>query len=409
MKRKTALLAFVLCLLCLCSCVMNRGSEIPTVPTVQNATTELTSESPTEESETTTISEITIETQEPTETTEAPSGSIPSESSTFEIHFLDVGQADAALVLCDDGAMLIDGGNSEDSSLVYSYLNNHGIDHLEYIICTHPHEDHVGGLPGALNYATVGTAYCSMEDYDSKAFSSFERYLEQQGKTIEIPEVGDTFSLGSSTVSILGPVGYYSEANNMSIVLRIAYGNTSFLFSGDAEIDSEQDILNAGTALNSTLLKVGHHGSDTSTSYRWLREIAPEYAVISVGKGNSYGHPTEQTLSRLEDAEVTLFRTDLQGRIICTSDGETLSFSVERNANADTFYIEPTETVPAETQTTASEPSQTTYVLNTNSKKFHYPHCPSVDQMSAKNRKDVTLTRDEIVAMGYDSCGRCNP
>jgi len=409
MKRKTALLALLLCVLCLCSCVMDGGSEIPPAPTVQNTTAELTSESPTEESETITISVATTETQEPTETTEAPSEGISSNSSTFEIHFLDVGQADAALVLCDDEAMLIDGGNSEDSSLVYSYLKNHGIDHLEYIICTHPHEDHVGGLPGALNYATVGTAYCSMNAYDSKAFSSFERYLENQGKSIEIPEVGDTFSLGSSMVSILGPVSYYSETNNMSIVLRIAYGNTSFLFAGDAEIDSEQDILNAGTALNSTLLKVGHHGSDTSTSYRWLREIAPEYAVISVGKGNSYGHPTEQTLSRLEDAEVTLFRTDLQGHIICTSDGETLSFTVERNSNADTVYIEPPETVPTETRTTASEPSQTTYVLNTNSKKFHYRHCSSVDQMSAKNRKDVTLTRDEIVAMGYAPCGRCCP
>lgn len=167
-------------------------------------------------------------------------------SSFFEIHFLDVGQADAALVLCDDEAMLIDGGNAEDSSLIYSYLKNHGINHLEYIICTHPHEDHVGGLSGALNYATVGTVYCSMDSYDSKTFDSFKRYLEKQNKEIEIPSVGDTFSLGGSTVSILGPVGNYTDINNMSIVLRIQYGNTSFLFTGDSEIDSEQDILNTG-------------------------------------------------------------------------------------------------------------------------------------------------------------------
>ncbi len=259
-------------------------------------------------------------------------------------------------------------------------------------------------------------SFCSMCSYDSKTFDSFECYVEKQGKEIEIPSAGETFTLGSSTVSILGPVGYYSDPNNMSIVLRIQCGNTSFLFAGDAEIDSEQDILNSGENLKSTLLKVGHHGSDTSTSYRWLREIAPEYAIISVGKNNSYGHPTEQTLSRLQDAEITLFRTDLQGHIICTSDGNTLSFSVERNANADTFYIEPPATVPTERQTEAtassasgSDANKTSYVLNTNTKKFHYPSCSSVKQMADKNRKDVTATREEVVAMGYDPCGRCHP
>ena len=421
MKRKTSLIALLLCIACLCSCTVGGGMEIPTVSVLDSyfseseedpTTVPTTDEVTTEE---TTTSKGTPETEEST-STEAQSESILSEGSTFEIHFLDVGQADAALVLCDDEAMLIDGGNAEDSDLIYSYLKTHSIEHLEYMICTHPHEDHVGGLSGALNYATVGTVFCSMCSYDSKTFDSFERYVEKQGKGIEIPSAGETFTLGSSTVSILGPVGYYSDPNNMSIVLRIQYGNTSFLFTGDAEIDSERDIINSGENLKSTLLKVGHHGSDTSTSYRWLREIAPEYAIISVGKNNSYGHPTEQTLSRLQDAEVTLFRTDLQGHIICTSDGNTLSFSVERNANADTFYIEPPATVPTERQTEAtasstsgSDANKTSYVLNTNTKKFHYPSCSSVKQMADKNRKDVTATREEVIAMGYDSCGRCNP
>ena len=147
---------------------------------------------------------------------------------------MDVGQADAALVLCDDAAMLIDGGNAADSSLIYAYLESHDIDYLDYIICTHPHEDHVGGLAGALNYATVGTAYCSMDDYDSKAFENFESYLAKQGKEIEIPFAGDTFSFGSAVVTILGPVGYYSDPNNMSIVLRIQYGETSCRFESTA-------------------------------------------------------------------------------------------------------------------------------------------------------------------------------
>jgi hypothetical protein len=123
----------------------------------------------------------------------------------------------------------------------------------------------------------------------------------------------------------------------MSIVLRIVYGGTSFLFTGDAEREEEQDILNAGFNLDSTVLKVGHHGSDTSTTYPFLREIMPQYAIISVGNDNTYGHPTEDTLSRLRDADVKLFRTDLQGDIFCTSDGKTVSFSVTRNPNADVF------------------------------------------------------------------------
>jgi competence protein ComEC len=247
-----------------------------------------------------------------------------------------------------------------------------------------------------------------MTEYDSKTFQSFKKYLEKQGKEIQVPIVGESFSLGSATVTMIGPLGHYSEPNNMSIVLRIQYGNTSFLFAGDAEIDSEQDILNAGTVLESTLLKVGHHGSDTSTSYRWLREIAPEYAVISVGKNNSYGHPAEQTLSRLRDADVTLFRTDLQGHIICSSDGTSLTFSVERNATADTFATE-NHVTTSTGQSNTTFGTNTSYVLNTNTYKFHYPHCSSVKQMAAKNRKDVTLPREEIIAMGYFPCGRCDP
>ncbi len=432
MKRTLTFIALILCMMLLCSCVMENSQMTVTDPSDSSAASQVDSPVPevdniTEDPQTSTITT----TSEPTNETESeiatePSTTVleseqepqtePPYNSTFEIHFIDVGQADSALVLCDDEAMLIDGGNAADSSLIYSYLKNHGVSHLDYMICTHPHEDHVGGLSGALNYATVGTAFCSMKDYDTKTFSNFKNYLDKQEKQIQVPSAGSSFTLGSSTVTVLGPVSYYSDPNNMSIVLRIEYGNTSFLFAGDAEIDSEQDILNTGVDLNSTVLKVGHHGSDTSTSYRWLREIAPQYAIISVGEDNSYGHPTEQTLSRLSDADVTLFRTDLQGHIICTSDGNTVSFTVQRNANADTFYIEPPATVPTERQTEAtaastsgSDANKTSYVLNTNTKKFHYPSCSSVKQMADKNRKDITATREEVIAMGYDSCGRCNP
>ena len=277
------------------------------------------------------------------------------ENSTFEIVFLDVGEADAALVLCDGYAMMIDGGNSDDSDLVYTFLKDREIRHLDYIVCSHPHEDHVGGLSGALNYADAGTAYCPVTEYDSRAFRSFVRYL---GDTpITIPDAGDSFHLGSAEVRILGPISKADSVNNNSIVLRIVYGNTSFLFTGDAKFEEEGTLLDSGCELASTVLKVGHHGAYYSTGYRFLREVSPAFAVISCGE-NEYGHPTEGTLSRLRDAGTTVYRTDLQGSILCRSDGDTVTFFVERNPDADTFQpgLAPERTMPEDSAEETDEP-----------------------------------------------------
>ena len=206
----------------------------------------------------------------------------------------------------------------------------------------------------------------------------------------------------------------------------MSFGATSFLFTGDAERAEEQDLLNAGVNLQSTVLKVGHHGSDTSTSYPFLRAVAPQYAVISVGAGNSYGHPTEAVLSRLRDAGVTTFRTDMQGEITAVSDGQTINFSTAKNAAAETLAnagagqnAEQTGGVNSATQTAAggqntggaagAGTTAGSYVLNTNSHKFHLPGCPSVDTISPKNRKDVNESREQIVSEGYAPCKRCNP
>jgi len=349
---------------------------------------------------------------------------MPTEGSTFAVHFIDVGQADAALVLCDGHAMLIDGGNAEDSDLIYAYLKKQALTHLDYIVCTHAHEDHVGGLAGALNYATVGMAFAPVTSYDSKAFGNFVSYLAKQNVSITVPSAGDGFTLGSSSVKILGPVKSSDEPNNTSIVLRIVYGDTSFLFTGDAEREEEQDILSAGYDLDSTVLKVGHHGSETSTSYVWLREIMPEYAVISVGKGNSYGHPTDAVLSRLRDADVKTCRTDMQGDVICISDGKTVTFSVERNADADTLAsVGPNSTTSEPSQPVVVTPPEatptpevvnpvpvgTSFILNTNTHKFHYPTCGSVKQMSEKNKQAYTGNREDVISMGYVPCKKCRP
>ena len=311
----------------------------------------------------------------------------------FAVYFIDVGQADAALIVCDGASMLIDGGNAADSSLIYSFLRKRGIDHLDYIIATHAHEDHVGGLAGALNYATAGIALCPVTEYDSRPFNSFVKYLYEQGVTITVPDPGDSFMLGSAEVIIVGPINLSSNPNNTSIVIKIAYGETSFLFTGDAERPEEQDILEAGYDISATVLKVGHHGSDTSTTYPFLREIMPQYAVISCGEGNSYGHPHEDTLSRLRDADVVLFRTDMQGTITCTSDGDTVTFITERNAAANTNPTVPT-------------PVYEYYIGNVNTLKLHSPSCGN---LPAEGNQVIFDTIDEALAAGYDKHSACLP
>ena len=322
--------------------------------------------------------------------------------------------------------MIIDGGKAKASSYIYSWLKKNQISHLDVMVATHTDADHIGGLSGALNYAKVGTAYCPVTSGTTKTFQSFVKYLKKQGKSITVPKAGDEFSLGGAQVRILGPTDPQAEGNNSSIVLKVTFGDTSFLFTGDAEREEEQELLESGYDLESTVLKVGHHGSDTSTSYLFLRTVNPQYAVISVGADNTYGHPTEAVLSRLRDADVKTYRTDLQGTITAVSDGKKVTFQTERNAEINTLDQtgpgqkneisqkdetgQKNEVVPSAGKAAVSDSSaEKTYVLNTNTHKFHDPDCSSVSQMKEKNKRIVTESRDQIIAEGYDPCGRCHP
>ena len=330
------------------------------------------------------------------------------------VTFLDVGQGDAAVLQCGGQTMMIDGGKAKASSYVYSWLKKNQISCLDVMVATHTDADHIGGLSGALKYAKVGTAYCPVTSGTTKTFQSFVRYLKKQGKSITVPKAGDEFSLGSALVRILGPTDPQAEDNNSSIVLKVTFGDTSFLFTGDAERDEEQELLESGYDLESTVLKVGHHGSDTSTSYLFLRTVNPQYAVISVGADNTYGHPTEAVLSRLRDADVKTYRTDLQGTITAVSDGKKVTFQTEMNADINTLDQagpgQKNEVVPNAGKAAVSDSSaEKTYVLNTNTHKFHDPDCSSVSQMKEKNKRIVTKSRDQIIADGYEPCGHCHP
>lgn len=279
---------------------------------------------------------------EPTDDTNAttPTLDIPEipEGSDFQVHYIDVGQADCALIICDDEYMLIDGGNDADGDLVVSYLTNLGVTELDLVVATHAHEDHLGGLDHIVDAFTVEEVWYPEYRHGSVNEKMFIEAVKRQGVTTYQPDPGTTYTLGSAICQVVGPITMdVEDPNDTSIVIKVVYGETSFLFTGDAELAEETSILDAGYDISCDVLKVGHHGAYTSTGYRWLKAAAPTYAVISVGTGNSYGHPTEGTLSRLHDAEVTVYRTDLQGHIVCVSDGTNITFSVQKNPNADTF------------------------------------------------------------------------
>ena len=255
----------------------------------------------------------------------------PAQGGGLTVTFIDVGQALSVLVTCDGQSMLYDGGNVEDGELVVSYLQSKGVARLEYVFCSHAHEDHVGGLAAVMAAIPAGSVYAPVTENDTQCFEDFVKYTQQQGLAIVVPAAGSVWQLGSATVRMLGPVASYDDTNDTSLVLRIDYGETSFLLTGDMEQDAEDDLVASGAPLDVDVLQVGHHGSETSTGYVFLNAVLPEIGVISVGEGNSYGHPHEAALSRLRDAGVDVWRTDLSGTIRITSDGTNYAVASDKD------------------------------------------------------------------------------
>ena len=331
-----------------------------------------------------------------------------AENDNFWVEFIDVGQGDCALIQCDGHYMMIDGGPSNASSIVYTILKNKGIKTIDLMVATHPDEDHIGGLSGALNYSSVDTVLSPVTSHDTKTFNSLSKYVAKQGKTFTVPKAGDVYTLGSARINIIGPINNSSDSNNQSIVLKVTYGSTSFVFTGDAEEEEESSILKKFKGLECDVLKVAHHGSNSSTSNAWLKATKPTYAVIPVGK-NSYGHPTQNTIDKLTRAGAIIYRTDLQGDVTFVSDGKKLSVETEKNASS--FEVNAGDGKKGTSGTSAgndiSIPAGIKYVLNTNSKKFHVPSCGSVNDMSAKNMQFFTSSADELVKSGFTPCQKC--
>ena len=248
----------------------------------------------------------------------------PSLQEQLWVHFIDVGQADSILLECDGHFALVDGGNDADGEAVAAYLAMQGVEKLDLVVATHPHEDHIGGLDEVINAIPVDAVWSSPIPNNTNTVRNFLKSVSNRGLEVEQPKVGQVFTLGKAIITVLGPVKEYDDINNLSTVLMVQHGDNRFLLTGDMERIAENDLVESGADLKADVLKVGHHGSESSTGYIFLREVMPTYAVISCGKDNSYGHPHEDPLSRLRDAEVMVMRTDEYSTIIARSDGKDI-------------------------------------------------------------------------------------
>lgn len=257
-----------------------------------------------------------------------------TQSNTFEVHYIDVDQGDCSLIICDGETMLIDAGENGHETEVLNYLRMKKIDKLDYIIASHQHTDHIGGLPEVLD--EFGTDNIIMprltkeQTPTNSTYTAFLNSIKNSGAKVIASKVGATYTLGSSTFEILGPVTDDAEdINNMSVMVKLTYGKKSFLFTGDAEKEEEREIIATGANLDCDVLKVGHHGSGTSSGVDFLDAVTPEICVIQVGANNDYGHPHENIVERLEKYTDEIYRNDLCGDIVITSDGVNLSVTYE--------------------------------------------------------------------------------
>lgn len=316
----------------------------------------------------------------------------------MKVHFIDVGQGDSIFIELPNGnTMLIDAGETDQGQKVASYISSLGYSALDYVVATHPHSDHIGGMAKVINSFTVQNFYMTSALSTTAAYENMLNAVDSSDAAVHSVMAGDIICNDKNLlIEIVAPKSLDTDnLNDTSIVIKLTYGEKSFLFTGDAE-KAEEDAI--WTNIKCDVLKLGHHGSSTSTSDNFLKKVEPEYAVISVGVNNSYGHPADDVLRRLDQNNLKVYRTDLQGTVIFITDGKNISVNTQQ-----TEYTPPVVTT---TQTAAN--SSTTYVLNTNSKKIHYSYCNSVKDMKESN-KAFTTDYDKAIADGYKPCGNCKP
>ncbi|MDD4169265.1 MAG: ComEC/Rec2 family competence protein [Desulfotomaculaceae bacterium] len=270
-----------------------------------------------------------------------PELTTPTESSTptrpsgqLKVHFIDVGQADCILVqMPNDQNMLIDAGNNDDGNTVVNYLRKSGVHKIDYFIGTHPHADHIGGMDTVIKNFNTGKVYMPKVSNNTKTFEDVLKAIQAKGLTIAPAKAGVEIinSDGLSAVMLAPNATSYKDLNDYSAVIKVSFDQVSFLFTGDAQEQSEFQMLvsSRGVTPKADVLKVGHHGSHSSTTPAFLRAVNPRYAVISVGAGNDYGHPHQEILQRLSG--IKLYRTDLDGTIVFTTNGKDINVNMSNH------------------------------------------------------------------------------
>lgn len=446
-KRHNKLLAPLLALIVLlAACSSQGGDNAPDSRQKEAVQTEETS------AETAATDEIRMDGQLTGDMLMQPSGNTEGEAADpdgysqepLEVHYIDVGQGSATLLKSGRHAMLIDTGDSDQGTKIQLYLTKQGVENLDYLVLTHPDADHIGGAPVIITKFGIGQLFLSNYEKDNKTTQKVRDAMQYKGLTASDCQVGDTYTLGNASFTILAPVKEYADSNNASIALMVQNGNNRFLFTGDCEAEAEADLIASGADLSADVYLAGHHGSDTASSQAFMDAVSPTYAVISCGEGNSYGHPHAEVLNRFRSMGIQVFRTDEQGSVMAESDGTGITWNCapseswqagERTKNAQTgAEIQPANETPIqETDTAAVQdkpatqqsdvvtlpaqeqkpvaadetPQAGNYIGNRNNGKLHKASCSYLPD--PQNQVPFT-TREEAVEAGYDDpCKRCNP